>query len=239
MKVSIFGLGYVGAVSAACLADRGHPIVGVDPNRTKVDMLARGESPIVEPGLPELIIRVVKKGALTADAPTKAVMDTDISIVCVGTPSQKSGSLDFTYLENVCGEIGAVLAKKGTFHVVVIRSTVLPGTMRELVIPMLEKKSGKTAGADFGVCNNPEFLREGTAIMISTILPKPSSAKRTNVRVTWCNRFMPGCRGRSSAARLKSPRWSNTPTTPGTRPRWPSPTRSANSARRRISTAIR
>jgi GDP-mannose 6-dehydrogenase len=165
LNVSIFGLGYVGAVSAACLAERGHHLIGVDPNQTKVDMLNKGAAPIVEAGLGELMADAVKNKRMSATANTEdAVLRSEISIICVGTPSQNNGNLDFHYLENVCREIGEALAKKSSFHVVVVRSTVLPGTMRSIVIPLLEKSSGKKAGTDFGVCNNPEFLREGTAI---------------------------------------------------------------------------
>lgn len=165
MKVSIFGLGYVGAVSAACLASREHTIVGVDPNQTKVDMLNAGHAPVVEAGLAELTQQAVEKKLLSAtDSTADAVAQTDISIICVGTPSQTNGNLDTRYLDHVSREIGAALAKKQSFHVVVVRSTILPGTMRSVVIPLLEQYSGKKAGVDFGVCNNPEFLREGTAI---------------------------------------------------------------------------
>jgi GDP-mannose 6-dehydrogenase len=165
MKVSIFGLGYVGSVSAACFADRGHTVIGVDPNSTKVELLAAGTSPIVEPELGAIAREAVNKKLMTATTNTKdAVLNSDISFVCVGTPSQNNGSLDFRHLENVCNEIGAVLKNKATFHVVVVRSTILPGTMKSLVVPTLERVSGKKAGVDFGVCNNPEFLREGTAI---------------------------------------------------------------------------
>jgi GDP-mannose 6-dehydrogenase len=165
MKISIFGLGYVGSVSAACFADRGHSVIGVDPNPTKVALMNEGKAPIVEPDLGALAALAVDNKLMraTTDA-AEAVAQSDISFICVGTPSHGNGSLDFRHLENVCGEIGIALSKKETFHVVVIRSTILPGTMRKIVIPRLEIQSGKKAGVDFGVCNNPEFLREGTAI---------------------------------------------------------------------------
>jgi GDP-mannose 6-dehydrogenase len=165
MKVSVFGLGYVGSVSAACFADRGHIVVGVDPNPIKVEMLNGGNAPIVEHDLSEIISRARSERRLSATTNAEeAVRNSEISLVCVGTPSNGNGSLNLRTLENVCNEIGDVLSKKNDFHVVVIRSTVLPGTMRELVIPVLEGKTGKKAGVDFGVCNNPEFLREGVAI---------------------------------------------------------------------------
>lgn len=165
MKISIFGLGYVGSVSAACFAARGHEVVGVDPNETKVTLMNEGKAPIVEPELGDLMRDAAQKKLLaaTGDA-ASAVAQTDMSFICVGTPSQSNGSLDLSHLGVVCDQIGAALAQKTAFHVVVVRSTILPGTMRNTVIPRLEQASGKKAGIDFGVCNNPEFLREGTAV---------------------------------------------------------------------------
>jgi GDP-mannose 6-dehydrogenase len=164
-KVSVFGLGYVGAVSVAVLADNGHEVIGVDVNLTKVDMINAGRSPIIEEGVPELMKKGLDGGRIraTADA-TQAVHDSDISIVCVGTPSNRNGSLNLTYVRRVCQEIGAALATKAGFHVVIARSTILPGSTEEVVIPVLEQASGKVAGRDFGVCFNPEFLREGSSI---------------------------------------------------------------------------
>lgn len=165
MKISIFGLGYVGAVSAACLAAHGHEIVGVDSNRTKVDLINDGIAPIVEEQVGELIARARADARLSATTSVyEAVRGTSLSIVCVGTPSQINGNLDLSYVRRVCEEIGTALREKKGFHVVVIRSTILPGSMRNVVIPVLESSSGKVAGQGFGVCNNPEFLREGTAV---------------------------------------------------------------------------
>ena len=165
MNVSVFGLGYVGSVSAACFAEDGHHVVGVDVNADKVASLNEGRSPIVEKGLDELIRDNVAKGRLRATTSTaEAVRDTDLSLVCVGTPSRKNGSLDLTYLERVAEQIGEVLKQKDSYHVVVVRSTVLPGTTHDVVIPALERTSGKKYGTGFGVTVNPEFLREGTAI---------------------------------------------------------------------------
>ena len=165
MKVSIFGLGYVGAVSAACLANDGHEVVGVDPNRTKTDLINAGKTPIIEKDLGELIERGVAEGRLSAtDDAHQAVADTEISLVCVGTPSNWNGSLDLRFVRKVCEEIGAAMRDKDGFHTVVLRSTMLPGSMRDVVVPTLEEVSGKRAGQGFGVCNNPEFLREGTAV---------------------------------------------------------------------------
>src|SRR5215207_4549550 len=165
MNVSVFGLGYVGSVSAACFAEDGHTVVGVDVNADKVASLNEGRSPIVETGLDELIRDNAANGRLRATTSTAdAVRDTDISLICVGTPSRKNGSLDLTCLERVAEQIGAALKTKGDYHVVVVRSTVLPGTTHNVVIPALERTSGKKYGAGFGVTVNPEFLREGTAI---------------------------------------------------------------------------
>jgi GDP-mannose 6-dehydrogenase len=165
MRISIFGLGYVGAVSAACLAAHGHEVVGVDPNQTKVDLINDGVAPIVEDAVSEMIARARSEALLSATTSVAAaVTQTSLSIVCVGTPSQLNGNLDLSYVRRVCEEIGDALRRKSTFHVVVIRSTILPGSMRNVVVPALEEASGKIAGQDFGVCNNPEFLREGTAV---------------------------------------------------------------------------
>jgi GDP-mannose 6-dehydrogenase len=165
MKVSIFGLGYVGAVSAACLAERGHAVTGVDPNPDKVDLINSGRAPVVEAELGELTRQAVSAGRLRATRdPVSAVLESEITFVCVPTPSQTNGNLDFRYIERVCAEIGAALREKRAFHVVVVRSTILPGTMKGLVIPTLERTSGRRAGEDFGVCHNPEFLRESTAV---------------------------------------------------------------------------
>ena len=164
MKLSILGLGYVGCVSAACFAKRGHEVVGADVSPVKVDIINAGKSPIVEPGIDELISEAVAKGSLraTTDA-AEAVMQTDVSLVCVGTPGQHNGSLDLTYVKRVCQQIGAAIEKKSARHVVAMRSTMLPGTIQDVVIPTLQVYSGKQAGKDFGVVINPEFLREGTA----------------------------------------------------------------------------
>lgn len=165
MRVSIFGLGYVGAVSAGCLANDGHSVTGVDPNEAKVNLVNQGMSPIIEKDIGDLIDKGVRAGRLHAThSSAEAVDETAISLVCVGTPSNGNGSLDLSYVRSVCKELGQALAEKPDFHTVVMRSTVLPGTMRNVVIPVLEEYSGKKAGHDFGICNNPEFLREGSAV---------------------------------------------------------------------------
>ena len=173
MKISIFGMGYVGTVSAACLAHEGHEVVGVDPVPTKVDLINAGSSPIIEEQIGELVSATVKAGRLRATCDQdQAVRETELSFVCVGTPSQSNGNLDLTYIRRVCEQIGKALRNKPSHHTVVIRSTILPGTMRGIVIPVLEESSGKKAGVDFGVCNNPEFLREGSAVKDFNAPPK-------------------------------------------------------------------
>ena len=165
MKISIFGLGYVGCVSAACFAKDGHEVIGVDVSSTKIDIINKGGSPIVEPGIAELIAEAVAAGRLQATSnPASAIAASEVSLICVGTPSNANGSLDLRYVKRVCEEIGASLKSKQDRHVVVIRSTMLPGTIENVVIPALEQTSGKKAQRDFGVCINPEFLREGTSL---------------------------------------------------------------------------
>lgn len=165
MRVSVFGLGYVGTVTAGCLAHDGHEVLGVDPLPTKVDLINRGQSPIIEADIGEIVADGVKAGRLRATVdPAVAIRETELSFVCVGTPSQPNGNLDLRYIRRICEQIGQGLKNKGTHHTVVIRSTILPGTMHKIVIPTLEEFSGMKVGVDFGVCNNPEFLREGSAV---------------------------------------------------------------------------
>jgi len=165
MKLSVFGIGYVGCVSAACFAKAGHDVIGVDLNPTKVEIINSGKSPIVETGIEELISAMVFAGRLRATtASAQAIMNSDVSLVCVGTPSNANGSLDLDHVKHVCEEIGAALKSKAERHTVVIRSTMLPGTVGTLVVATLEEHSGKQAGRDFDVCINPEFLREGSSL---------------------------------------------------------------------------
>lgn len=164
-QVSVFGLGYVGAVTAACLANRGCEVIGVDVSPRKVEMFETGRAPVLEPGLEELIVEGRKAGRLRATTDTaEAVRQSAISFICVGTPSMHNGRLDLTSVEHSCREIGRALREKDNFHWIVVRSTVLPGTGRSLVIPALEAASGKRAGIEFAVCSNPEFTREGCAV---------------------------------------------------------------------------
>jgi GDP-mannose 6-dehydrogenase len=166
-------MGYVGTVSAGCLAQDGHEVIGVDPVRTKVDLINSGQSPIIEVDIGEIIAAMVKSGRLRATSDQdQAIRESELSFVCVGTPSQANGNLDLTYIRRVCELIGEALKNKPTRHTVVIRSTILPGTMRQIVIPVLEEYSEKKAGVDFGVCNNPEFLREGSAVKDFNAPPK-------------------------------------------------------------------
>lgn len=165
MRIAVFGLGYVGVVSAACLARDGHEVIGVDPQPEKVRLVAGGKTPIVEQYVGELIEEAVRTGRLTATTDAAdAVRRSDLSLVCVGTPSRRNGGLDTSAVERVCQQIGAAIRASGRPHLVVMRSTILPGTMRGLVIPTLERASGMTAGEGLRVANNPEFLRESTAV---------------------------------------------------------------------------
>lgn len=173
MKISVCGLGYVGTVSAGCLASAGHEVVGVDPVREKVGLINQGRSPIIETDIGDLIAASVKAGRLRAtDDCYESVQNTELSFVCVGTPSQANGNLDLRYIRRICEQIGLAIGKKATHHTVVIRSTIVPGTMHKTVIPILEKFSGKKAGVGFGVCSNPEFLREGSAVLDFNSPPK-------------------------------------------------------------------
>lgn len=168
MKISVFGLGYVGCISAACLAREGHDVIGVDPNQAKVDLINAGKSPIIEKDIDNILHDVVKQGRgkgtliATNDA-VRAVVDTDLSLICVGTPSNPNGSLNLEYVTRSAREIGTGLKQKVTYHVVVARSTMLPGSVEE-IIREVEYTSGKKAGPDFGVVMNPEFLREGSSV---------------------------------------------------------------------------
>jgi len=165
MRISVFGLGYVGAVSMACLARDGHEVVGVDVDPLKLELIRSGHSPIIEDGVQELTRQVVSSGRVTVtDDVGAAIRDTELSFVCVGTPSSPNGSQDLAAVKRVMASIGGAIGQKSGFHTVVLRSTVQPGTMEEVIRPALEQASGKRADVDFGLCFQPEFLREGTSI---------------------------------------------------------------------------
>jgi GDP-mannose 6-dehydrogenase len=165
MRISVLGIGYVGSVAAACLARDGHLVQAVDIDRGKVDAINNRTAPVIEPGLGDIVAATVRDGRLIATTDVfAATLTTDISFVCVGTPARDNGSLDVRFVQRVAEQIGAALAVKSAYHLVVVRSTTLPGTTEDVVIPTLERESGKRAGVDFGVAYLPEFLREGTAI---------------------------------------------------------------------------
>jgi GDP-mannose 6-dehydrogenase len=165
MRIAIFGLGYVGVVTAACLAHEGHVVIGVDIDPDKVDLVNRGRSPIVEDGVGDFLSEAVTAGRLSATSdPMAAMAGIDICLVCVGTPSRADGSLDLTYAQRVCWQFGRGIRRLSTPPTIVVRSTVLPGTSRDVLLPLIEDASGKKVGVGFGYCYNPEFLREGTAV---------------------------------------------------------------------------
>ncbi len=165
MKISVFGIGYVGAVTSACLCDSGHEVIALDKDKVKVDCFKDGRTPIIEADLDRLIAENVKNGRLKATMDVQeAIEQSEISLICVGTPSREDGSLDLAYVEQVCEEIGAAIKDKNEFHTVVLRSTMVPGSAKNICQPILEKASGKKAGVEFGFGNNPEFLRESTAV---------------------------------------------------------------------------
>ncbi|HKU14438.1 MAG TPA: hypothetical protein VJQ52_08575, partial [Steroidobacteraceae bacterium] len=164
-RISIFGLGYVGAVSLACLARDGHEMTGVDIDPAKLELLRGGQAPIVETGIQELTGAIMRSGRVTVtDSVRQAILASDVSFICVGTPARNNGSQNLDAITRVVQQIGAVLPQKATRHVLVIRSTVKPGTVEEVIRPALEQASGLTAGKDFSLCFQPEFLREGTSI---------------------------------------------------------------------------
>ncbi len=165
MKITVMGLGYVGTVVAGCLASSGHTVVGVDVDAHKVELINRGEPPIVEPEIGSILRKAVAAGRLSASTDLNgSVAHADLILICVGTPSLGNGAIELKFMSRVCEQIGAALRDHTGRPIITVRSTVLPGTTHETVIPILERASGKRAGVDFGVCMNPEFLREGTAV---------------------------------------------------------------------------
>ncbi|MDO8873738.1 MAG: UDP-glucose/GDP-mannose dehydrogenase family protein [Methanoregula sp.] len=164
MKISIIGTGYVGAVTGACLAELGHDIIFVGRDTKKLDLIQSGKSPIYEPGLDQLLEKNITRISTTVDLPD-AIQKTALTFICVGTPSNDDGSIDLDQVRAVSHMIGKSLASADVYHTIIVKSTVLPGTSETLVIPILEKESGKKAFVDFGVASNPEFLKEGTAVV--------------------------------------------------------------------------
>jgi len=192
MRISIFGMGYVGAVSGACLAELGHQVIGVDVSRQKVDMLNAGIAPVLEEGVGELLGRAVaaRRLSVTTDA-EQAVRQSELSFISVGTPAAPSGVPDLTALDQVVDDIGRALKGKPGGHVVVVRSTVPPGTTETRVLPALREASGRTLGRDLEVGFNPEFLREGSSVRDFRLPP---------FFVCWARRLHPAtrCSGRST-----------------------------------------
>lgn len=164
MNISIFGLGYVGCVGIGCLASQGHKMIGVDVSDVKVNLINSGKPTIVEKDIDELIKKGFDEGRISATLDYKqAVLNTDISFICVGTPSAENGHLNLNFIYQTAKEIGESLKDKNAFHIVVIRSTVFPGTNAK-ISEIIENESGKHRNVDFAVVSNPEFLREGTAV---------------------------------------------------------------------------
>jgi GDP-mannose 6-dehydrogenase len=165
VRVTVFGLGYVGTVTAAALARDGHDVVGVDISAPKIETIAAGRSPVLEPGVDDLIASAVADGRIrVTDDPAEGLMGSQLSLICVGTPSRPDGSLDLEYVKQVAGQIGSKLSLASRDHRVVVRSTVLPGSTRGVVMPELERTSGRPAGDGWDICTNPEFLREGVSL---------------------------------------------------------------------------
>lgn len=162
MKINVFGLGYVGCITATCLANAGNKVTGIDIDRVKVTIINKGKSPIVEPGLNEAIKTATDSGNLRATA--NHIPPAEISIICVGTPSNENGSLQLGFIKKIAEQIAEYIIKNGSYHVVNVRSTILPGTIENVIVPLIETRSGKKAGKDFGICMNPEFMREGVSL---------------------------------------------------------------------------
>ncbi|RLF35720.1 MAG: UDP-glucose 6-dehydrogenase [Thermoplasmata archaeon] len=161
-NIVIIGTGYVGLVTGACFAKVGNTITFVDIDKEKIDMINKGVVPFYEPGLDNLLSSY--RGKINATVDYKVIKDNDITFVCVGTPSKDDGSIDLIHVKQAVENIGGILKEINRWHHVVIKSTVLPGTTEKILLPILEKKSGKNATMDFGLSMNPEFLREGTAV---------------------------------------------------------------------------
>lgn len=165
ISLSVFGLGYVGLVTGACLANEGYKVIGVDINLKKVSLISRGKSPVIEKGIDKIISKTVKEKTFLATISAKdAILNSNVSMICVGTPSMKDGQINVQNIRDASEEIGRVLRELNRYHIIIVRSTILPGTTEDIVIPALEKTSGKKVFKDFGVVVNPEFMREGDSI---------------------------------------------------------------------------
>ncbi|MDJ0927441.1 MAG: nucleotide sugar dehydrogenase [Gammaproteobacteria bacterium] len=164
MKVAVFGLGYVGSVTAALLAQQGHDVIGIDVDESKVDMIRRGIPPVLEPGLDEILTSVVENGSLVAESQLERANDWDVALVCVGTPSSPAGDIDFAAMNGVLAQIGEQLHRADTYRVVAIRSTVLPEAIHEIIVPRLTESVGAAPGEAYGLATVPEFLREGSSV---------------------------------------------------------------------------
>ena len=165
MNISIFGLGYVGAVSLACLARDGHRVIGVDIDQAKLDLIAAGNTPVVEEGMVELVATMAASGRVHVTSNVReAVHGSELSLICVGTPSAPNGSQDLSAILRLAQDIGHAIGEKSDPHVFVFRSTIAPGTVEDVIRPVIERESGKKDGEHFHLCFQPEFLREGTSI---------------------------------------------------------------------------
>ena len=206
MRLSIIGTGYVGLVTAACFAKLGHSVICVDIDPEKIQKINKGISPIYEQGLDNLLLTYKERITATTEY-QDAVENTDATFLCVGTPSKKDGSLDVSYLKKATQQIAAILKEKKTWHLIIVKSTVLPGTTQDLVLPLLEQSSGKKAGTDFGLAMNPEFLREGVAIQDfltpdRIVIGSYDERSRTTVRELYKNFSCPLVETTLSAAEM-------------------------------------
>ncbi len=185
MKISIFGLGYVGAVSLACLARDGHTVIGVDIDKAKLELIKAGKTPVVEEGMVDLMANVAASGKLTVTSDViQAVLDSDVSLICVGTPSAANGSQDQSAIIQIAHDLGRAMRGKTGGHIFIFRSTLVPGTVEDVLLPIVEQESGKREGEGFHICFQPEFLREGTSIRDYDKPPFTIVGARSEVPVT-------------------------------------------------------
>jgi UDPglucose 6-dehydrogenase len=191
-KISVIGVGYVGLCTAVGLASKGYHVIACDIDSDKIAKINRGVPPFYEPGLEEKLSECISKGALRGvvnDAET-AVDESDFTYVAVGTPSREDGGIDLKYIESAAVSIGKALKNKMGYHVTIVKSTVVPGTTLNLVKPVLERESGKVCGVDFGLCMNPEFLRQGSAFNDTLNADRVVEAHLTRNQATVWRRFI-------------------------------------------------